>query len=71
MEWGLRNQAIGGRNTKNTCDTGGDSKKEDIPMETRRFAKGIFSTLSDERGDTVVYPEQRLAAHVLEWITYQ
>lgn len=65
MEWGLGNQAIRGRNAKNTCDTGGDSKKEDIPVETRRFAEGIFSTLGDEGRDIVVYPEQRLTAHIL------
>lgn len=71
MEWGLGNQAIGDRNAENTCGTSGDSKKEDIPVKTRRFTEGIFSTLGDERRDIVIYPEQKLTVHMLAMVTYQ
>jgi len=55
VEGGLRNQPVGGRETEDPGDAGGDAEEEDIPVKTRGLAEGEFSALSNEGGDVVVW----------------
>lgn len=63
VKWGLRNKTVREGNAEEAGNSGGEAKKEDIPVEACGFAKGKFGALSYKGGDyrrvSVVFEKER------------
>ena len=48
MKWCLGDKAVGCGDSEKACYSGGETEKEEIPVETGWFAEGEFGSLSNE-----------------------